>query len=128
MKTTLIILILLIAVSLSADWVTKFDNNSWLHGGICCVLTVIPYTISKAYIVDNRVWNSVIGGTFAMAVGVKKEYHDADNSFDWDGDNYRDLRDDLIGTSLGIVSMQLLEPFSIEFFDGHYFLTMTIYL
>ena len=119
MKTILVILMLLIIVSLSANWVTKFDNNSRLHIGICFFLTDIGYILSKAYVVDNRVWNSVIGGTFAMAVGVKKEYHDADDSFDWDGDNYRDLRDDLIGVGLGIVSMQILEPFSIGYSDKY---------
>ena len=115
MKPLLIILILLIAVSISAEWVTTFDANSKLHGGICFFLTDIGYILSKTYIVDNRVWNSVIGGTFAMAVGVKKEYHDADDSFAWDGDNYRDLRDDFIGVGLGIVSMNLLEPFTIGY-------------
>ena len=117
MKKIILIVILLIAVSLSAfeisNWVTKFDGNSKLHFGACYVLNAMGHVISKYYITDDRVWNSVIGGTFAMAIGIKKEYNDAGDSFDWDGDNLRDLRDDFFGTSASIISMQLLEPIKI---------------
>lgn len=129
MKLILITLILLIAISGFAlpNWVTKFDDNSDLHMGCCGVITGIGHILSKAYITENRYWNSAIGATFAMAVGVKKEYDDV-GSFDFNGDNYRDLRDDFIGVVLGVVVMQMIEPFEVEFFDGHYFLTLTIYL
>lgn len=119
MKKLLILLILILAVSVSAEskweWVTTFDANSKLHFGACYTLNAIGHVISKFYIVDNRVWNSVIGGTFAMAIGVKKEYHDAGDSFNWDGDNLRDLRDNFLGTGTSIVTMQIFEPFSVSY-------------
>ena len=121
MKKLLILLILIMTISLSAEskweWVITFDANSKLHFGACFTLNAIGHVISKYYITDNRVWNSIISGTFAMIIGIKKEYNDVGNSFDWDGDNFRDLRDDFLGTSASIITMQLFEPFSVSY-DG----------
>lgn len=115
MKKMTTLLLVVLTVSLSA-WITDFDANSKLHIGACYTLNAMGHIVSKMYITENRVWNSIIGGTFAMAVGVKKEYDDI-GSWDFDEKNYVDLRDDFIGTSLSIITMQLFEPINIYYKD-----------
>jgi hypothetical protein len=115
MKKLILILILMVAVSLSAVDFFDFDANSKLHIGCCYTFNMIGHVLSKAYVTENRVWNSIIGTSLSMAVGVKKEYSDADNSFDWDDNNWRDIKDDAIGNGLSIITMQILEPIKIKY-------------
>ena len=118
MKKIFILILVVLAVSLSSLDLLQFDNNSRLHIGACFVLNDIGHVLSKAYIIDNRVWNSVIGASFAMAVGINKEYGDA-KGWDWEECNWLDIKDDIYGTVLGVVFMQLLEPISIGYSDKY---------
>jgi len=107
MKKLIIILILLISVRLLAD------QNDKLHIGCEYVLTFTGYTLTKAFVVDDVFWDSIIGGAFALSIGVYKEYNDAGKSFDWEEKHWHDIKCDLIGISLGLATMWLLEPFEI---------------